>query len=137
MQGASIFIRDGFAEVELLDPATRGVLVGRLLDAAKAEGLKVTVDTGGVRKRYIVPEYIAAAAGFLVPEDDAPPLPPIPAPVTAPVEVAPEIVEPPRPGHKGATKAAWLAFALAQGLNVSDRSSLSAIVSAWDERLKG
>jgi hypothetical protein len=155
VQGVSIFIADGFAEVEFLDPATRGQLIGKLLAAAKAEGLPVRTDSGGTRKRYIVPEYIAEAAGLFETDDEAEPfepvepdspsdtddsdLPPLvdepddessPEPELEPVkdETLPE--RPPKPGTKGATKAAWTAYAEALGVEVVHSMTLAEIVDA-------
>lgn len=147
MIGTSIFIRDGFAEIEFLDRATTGPLIGRLVRAAKAEGARIRTDTGGRRKRYIVPEYIAAAAGFLEVEPDDDPLPSVPPVVVSewdPFEDHPDVTDatddtetvtaPPKPGTKGATKAAWTAYAERIGVPVTADMTVGEIAAACAQR---
>lgn len=44
-----------------------------------------------------------------------------------------DIAEPPRPGFKGGTKAAWTSYALLQGIEVDPSWTLTQIVAACDE----
>lgn len=64
-EGIQVEVEDGFARVEFLDSRLRGKGIAALL-AVAGPGM-IDVDTSGTRKTYIVPESIAAQAGFIGP----------------------------------------------------------------------
>lgn len=142
MQGTEIFIVDGFAEVEFTDPATRGQLLGKLVIASREAGVRIRTSSAHRRRRYIVPEHIAEEAGLLdtateepQQQDEAPSSSPEtgPEPVKDTAETKDDEtypVAPPRPGHKGATKAAWTGYAQAIGVEVDPSMTLQDIYEA-------
>ena len=63
-EGVIAEVRDGFATLDFVDPALKAAGLGRLLKVA-GRGAVETVTREGPRRKYRVPEEVAAEAGLL------------------------------------------------------------------------
>lgn len=62
--GVDVYVEDGFATIDFVDPATRGPGVAKLIDVGGAETIE-TLTRSGPRRQYRVPEGNAREAGLL------------------------------------------------------------------------
>ena len=61
--GVEVEITDDLARVSFPDPASRAAVLGRLVELAGPDGVKV--DTGGLRRAYLVPRSVAEVAELI------------------------------------------------------------------------